>query len=270
MSKIVLHIGFPRTATTWLQSNFHSSEEVIYLGIFNPRSMYKLRWQFESLDTVIRAIKGKIEHCDIDPVELEKDFENFVKTLPEYRQEQTIVMSNETISRPWSQNPNWRSDFVATVSRYFPTAEILITTRTQAGIASSLYRGYWYGGGRQTMREWLESGGGSYDVSFWSRWDISSLYEALAEFYENRMVVIPFEYLKTNPGAYYSEIANLTGMGQYVNDHSKVMNQSVKKNPDGLLVNLIKKLSRKVDDEMGEPRSRSRDHGVYQKPFRSG
>ena len=225
MTRIVLHPAFPRTATTWLQSNLQFSDEVNYLGILNPKSAYPMRWQFPVLGQAMDALRG--HEANFEPIELHHDVANYIENLPQEKQKNCLVLSDERISKPWrSGDPKWREALVTRAYEYFPEAEILFTTRTQSGITSSLYRGYWYGGGRQTLAEWLEAGGGSTDVSFWQRWDFFSLYEAFNEKFAGRITVLPYEQLKADQSGFCSEMSRLTGLQSFTNPHDKAINQA--------------------------------------------
>ncbi|WP_340111707.1 hypothetical protein [Maribellus mangrovi] len=69
MSKIIVHIGLPKTATTTLQKEFFpnlDSEEILYAGIYQPRSVNQRNLYKELYKTIItgvgiKKVQGLIE-----------------------------------------------------------------------------------------------------------------------------------------------------------------------------------------------------------------
>ena len=139
MKKLIIHIGYPKTATTTLQLNLyakmHEEGKIEYLNHLNSPSNYLGEFY---CGNALRYIMGMSDDYGVKE-ELEK-FKKINNTIS--------LISNENISF-FSENYSWayhNSDasknaqrICDTFSPYFDDIQILIFTRAQATIIPSFY-----------------------------------------------------------------------------------------------------------------------------------
>lgn len=107
MNNFVLHLGFPRTATTWLQANLTQHPDILYLGRFNNGLRDENRWLSSEVYSFWRHLKN-------DKVLVKEDksllYEQIRELAGDVRQTKvrTIAFSEETLAKPWLDYPNWR------------------------------------------------------------------------------------------------------------------------------------------------------------------
>ncbi len=205
MPPIYLHVGFPKTATTWLQHHLQESQSINYVGKYYG---VKDRWASDTFFHVWKSLKGLAPQVDsLQVIEA-------MKAVSEQQPEKPIVLSDEVLAKPWKDDPLWAPKFAQRLHDYFPNAKILLTLRNQSGIACSLYRKYVENNGvsSRPMREWLDSGAGSIDVDFWNRWELLGLYQALNEVFGGNVRAIPYERLKRDTENYCDDIAGFFGL----------------------------------------------------------
>ncbi len=198
--QILLHVGFPKTATTWLQHILQDNQHVNYLGKYYGVTN---RWQSEVFNDVIVSLRGmgpKVDAQRLDDAILEAWDANPGKP---------IIISEEVLAKPWKGDGEWVEKFSQLLHGYFPEAKVLLTLRRQSDIACSMYRKYVSINGlqSQSMRQWFESGGGSINVNFWDRWNLLNLYHGLDQEFSNNLTVIPYESMKLDSNKFCNDIA---------------------------------------------------------------
>ena len=199
-SRYLLHVGFPKTASTWLQHYLQDSQRINYIG----KHAGGKRWRSEQIKSVRTSLQGLQTPYTFS--EVQKIIAETIVVNPEL----PFVLSDEVLAKPWKDKPNWPNEYAQLLSTYFPEGQILLTVRKQSDIACSLYRKHVeeFGLASMSMREWFDSGAGSQDVDFWRRWDLLEYYQGLHQFFGDRILIVPYEMMKTAPAEYCSIITD--------------------------------------------------------------
>ena len=201
MPEILLHVGFPKTATTWLQYILQNSENIIYIGKINGINE---RWCSAIFNDVRLSLRS-----DGPKVGLKK-LEDEIHKISDENPGKPIVLSDEVLAKPWKGDKKWVEKFSQTLYEYFPEAKLLLTLRRQSDIASSLYRKHVSINGisSMSMRKWFDNGGGSSDITFEERWNLLNLYEGLLQFYPDSISIIPYEMMKVDVNTFCKELSD--------------------------------------------------------------
>ncbi len=236
--ELVLHIGYPKTATTSLQIGlFSRCSDLNYLGKFLPShrfdgdALHDLMWAAQMSNFSdwrhMRELHGS---ALMEAVRREPN--------------KVSVLSSENFLHSWSQSP----DVVAKrLHEVAPGARILITVREQVSFLRSWYR--WHGGYGQYLflnkyideacefplaaDEWLH-----YQFAAPDRNVIGILdYHAIMEVFEDlfgadRVHVLCYETLIKNPPDYFQSIADTVGLPvSTVNEALENVHENSEKNP---------------------------------------
>ena len=147
---LVLHIGYHKTATTYLQEHvFNNNQEILYLG---------RRWVKDELRVFFR--KYKFTHdLDFDPVLFKSDFENILAGIQDNAYSgwnpKVCLISHESLH----SGPEWFGmDVVGRAYRMkhvFPRARIIIGIRNQLDYIESNYKEYVFLGGKLGFKEFF-------------------------------------------------------------------------------------------------------------------
>lgn len=242
--RYLLHVGFPKTASTWLQYYLQESQRINYIG----KHVDKDRWASEEMKSVRTSLQGLREPYSFS--EVQDIIEKTIKVNPEL----PFVLSDEVLAKPWKDNPEWSTDYARLLHTYFPDAKILLTIRKQSDIACSLYRKHVqnYGLASLSMKEWFDSGAGSHDVDFWRRWDLLEYYQGLTTFFSGSITVIPYEMMRSAKEEYCSMITQFFDIEDVALKIEKPVNQvNFQTNYHQILRMLLRpKLWRKVRQEI--------------------
>lgn len=194
VGKTIIHIGMPRTASTFLQKEFFSKVPgFTFYGVettFYSDAFQRLLYQDDSLFD-------------------ENDFE---KTAAEIRSGNAILSNELFVGQTIYLNSTNRSRTARRLRQFFPEAEILIFLRNQVSLLQSLYAIGVYGGHTCTPEEFIRF---SYEKStaenplyptFAEAENTESYkYTALIELYQSlftKVHVFLFEDFKSNPVAF--------------------------------------------------------------------
>jgi len=207
-NRYLLHVGFPKTASTWLQNYLQQSQKINYIG----KHVGGPRWCSEEVKSIRSSLQGLIEPYTTEQVN--KIIENNLEVDPKL----PFVLSDEILAKPWKNNPNWVIEYAQLLNLYFPGAQILLTVRKQSDIACSLYRKHVekFGIQSMSMRQWFEEGAGSQDINFWNRWNFLDYYEGLSRYFTENITVIPYEMMKVDTEQYCSIITDFFGIDDIV------------------------------------------------------
>ena len=203
--KYILHVGFPKTASTWLQHHLQNSRKINYIG----KHAGQARWKNDEIKNVRASLQGGCK----DEYSFEQ-VNNIINDMMDVNPDYPIVLSDEILAKPWKNYPMWSEEFAKRLFRYFPESKILLTVRKQSSTACSLYRKYVEGLGLESldMLEWFESGAGSSDINFWDRWNLLKYYNSLNKFFHGNVTVLPYEMMKDDSFEYCQAIQQFFGI----------------------------------------------------------
>lgn len=197
--RLLLHIGYHKTGTTWLQRVFFCNDE----------SRFVLPWKRFDLNEWVVAPNGLVFDADALRPSFDAGFEEAE------RDERIPVISNER----FSGNPHsagWDSRHLADRLRaLFPEARVLIMIREQQSMIRSIYYQYVREGGPLSLERYLEppKAGGYrvplFDFEYYA-------YHRLIGYYQNlygpdRVLVLPYEMMRASLDDLTREICAFAG-----------------------------------------------------------
>jgi len=234
---LVLHIGYHKTGTTYLQRYvFNNHPEILYLGM--PLTNQEIKDFFA---------KFKFIHdLHFDPILLKRDFENILKTiLDEYENgtiynQKIILISREGLH----VGPEFFGMDVVNrakrLSQVFPSAKIIIGIRNQAAYIESFYKQHIKLGGKISFKKFLyESLACNYCLLPKLEYDrIISLYGNL--FGDDSVHVYLQEDLKSNPKETLNSLMKFLNVNQNIDFKHAI----IKKGLSNLSIHFIRNINK--------------------------
>ena len=209
MSKLLIHIGYHKTGTKWLQKELFVPENNVFEPIDNinggPSRLANLLivgedgYMLSPFESSIKNVRRRILHC----IALKKRLLN----------DKTFVMSSERLSG----NPHhggFDSKVIASrLKACFPQAQILIVIREQKSFLMSNYFQYLSRGGTQSIKKYLNTMYDRRQPMFSPHYiDYFPLISEYYKLFDKRNVkVLPYEMFKTEPVKFIDEIGDFVG-----------------------------------------------------------
>lgn len=190
--RIVIHIGYHRTGTTWLQDIVFSKKE---LGFATPFSRKEINEEIIKKNALV-----------FDPAVLR---EKFSSVIEKQDSQQTIIISHERLSGIPHAGGYDCKELADKLYQVFPTAKILIVIREQASMIRSSYCDYVKQGGACSLKDYIFPPHRSYRLP---RFELSYfLYDQLISYYQKlfgkeKILVLPYELLVSNSNKYLRAI----------------------------------------------------------------
>ncbi len=192
MQQVVIHIGYPRAGSTFLQNYFSLHPDIFFEG----------------------SISGNYKQTGIVP-----DI-----TLPDNKGTTHAVISEEQFS-VWNGQVDivgvrFKFFDVATqqratlekLYRLFPTAKILVVTRGFSVVVKSMYAQYVKVGGILTFADFQKE----YALSLGEFYNYDRLIECCKSIFgEKQVLVKPFEFLQASPALFMSELESDLALKPY-------------------------------------------------------
>lgn len=211
-SNLLIHIGYPKTASTWLQQGIFKEED---MGFSSP-------WRSDWADPIVIDQFITVDSFSFCP---QKTYSAFEKGLKDAKEKGLYsVLSQEMLSCNFlDQSGYWGKEVADRLHSVFPQAKVLIIIREQKSMILSAYGQNIRKGGRQSIEQFIST------ENFKSgRYPLFRLYvlkyDLLIKYYqelfgENQVLVLPFELLKKDPISYIEHIFNFVGI------QNKIINQ---------------------------------------------
>jgi len=192
---MIVHIGFHKTATTWLQDSiFPFIKDVNYLGISSQIKkekswVYSLRRELpQKID--ITGIKQKISR-------LEKDT--------------TVLLSDERFSGSMLTGQG-AIDYADRIRKISKNIKVIICIRNQVDMWESIYRQYIKEGGCHTFKEFYEEEGCGSDFFYLGNLEYSNLVSYYIKLLgRENVLVVPYEMLVINKKKFLKQIMDFIG-----------------------------------------------------------
>jgi hypothetical protein len=206
MKKFIIHIGYPKTATTTIQKN-------IFMKYCSSRYMGKKYIQDEisnNLDSIIDSLLFDSE--TIFDIKLSSHIEiikSYAKNIND-----KIIISNEILSKKYYQIIIARLDRLFNIQDY-SKCEIIITLRNQKELIFSQYIEK-YKGNNKKFNEYLQNGLSSpYDNCLYSVYDFYEIYQAYSlVFGKSSVHILLYEDLKYNPKIFSMKLSDLINVDE--------------------------------------------------------
>jgi hypothetical protein len=208
--RIIIHVGMPKTATTFLQKEIFSQlENVLYWN------------KHQYLHELIRNLPFRnIEDFDIDEVKMELESQ-----LGDIKEEFILISHESLFGHPF-YNFSWHKENAQILNALFPEAHILVTIRKQDDFIESLYLHSIQVGFAQKLNRFLNydknnkafgnyayNKGLNVDVHQLNYCRFISVYEDL--FGKNKVDVKPFELFKEDKMNFLKSIYDNYGLSEF-------------------------------------------------------
>jgi hypothetical protein len=218
MKSVILHIGMPKSASTFLQKQvFPNLEDVLFCTYRNP------------IFDAIRKLEFKHRHMvDLDQIKIELD--QYLETV----KEKHVLISNEMIfGNPWHNFMN-HSDMAYFLKILFPEAKILTVLRKQDDFLSSAYLQAIRIGFPQKKKHFFNltdgefgdynyNGGMNIDAKSVDLYHFIKAYED--HFGKENIKLLPFELFKKDKKQFLEIIYSEYGLTPYFPENYKSVNK---------------------------------------------
>ena len=196
--KLLLHVGYHKTATTWLQRRVFDVPESGFEWILGRK------WEAR------KHLVAPTSLC-FDAAEARRHFETALQSATAAGR--TPVISDERLSgNPHSGGYDSRENAERLV-RTFPEARVLLVIRRQADVIYSTYDQYVEAGGTCSIRDYLSRrtrhAMPSFRLEHFEYHRLISLYMDL--FGRDRVLVLPYERLRSVPAEFLADIMRFAG-----------------------------------------------------------
>lgn len=203
--RIVIHIGYPKCASSWLQQVMFADEQTGFLAAWGAKSK-EVKKQFVNQD-------NSLFNAD----ELRRVYNIGLQAATQHNL--VPVLSNEHLSGNLA-NIGWKKEVADRLYSTFPEAKIIIIIREQKSILFSAYGQCIKLGRTPTIEEFF----GSIQKGQKTAVDLKRptfkldfvKYDSLIEYYQNifskeNVLVLPFELLKKDPENFATAIYDFSG-----------------------------------------------------------
>jgi len=199
MTDLLLHIGYHKTASTWLQRRLFSDPVGNFFRPGDPREL-------------MRQI-ALVDDLQFDPDRTRAYFHDEIGKDLEVANDRVLVLSNERLSG----NPHsggYDSKAIADrLEHVFPGANVFIVIREQRSMIVSCWKQYVQIGGAGSMRSYIR-GAGRYAVpqfrlEYFEYHRLIAHYQKL--FGREKVLVLPVEMLARDRPRFVSRIADFAG-----------------------------------------------------------
>ncbi|GAB2516293.1 hypothetical protein [Microbulbifer agarilyticus] len=200
---VLVHVGYIKTATTFLQNQVFSGEAGGLALAAGPHTRAQL------VQNILLA-----DDFSFDPEETREQLEQFAAPLR--AQGKYPVWSEEMLL---GNPPSPRYDGMQNarkLQQVYPQAKILITIRRQQSIVLSMYREYVLGGGTAPLRSFIGEVNSKSSFSAILREEFLYYDRAIIHyqkmFGEDNVLVLPLEWIKKDPQTYFKALSDFTGV----------------------------------------------------------
>ncbi len=205
---VLVHVGLPKTATSWLQDFYLSKPQY---GFWHPVLPMDIPRPVKGTGHLfVRSPDAHLmQDDDFDPAEIRRQlsaFSNPPGLMP--------VVSNERLAGHPISNGFDRRQLALRIRSVFPKARILITIREQNALILSSYMQYLKFGGWHSLERYLRPETDYRQpvltLQFWNYARLIALYHEA--FGEANVLMLPYEILKRSPDEFLAHIARFAGV----------------------------------------------------------
>lgn len=199
--KLLIHIGYPKAASTWLQNTLFNDEKTGFISPWGALSSEGL-----NMLALVNSFRFSAQLTR----------EKFEPGLQEAARRGLVpVISHESLSGNQMQAKYWGKEVADRIYTVFPEARVLIIIREQKSIILSSYKQYIRSGHSKTIQRFI-----GVDVERQGFKPICRLdyfeYDLLIRYYQNlfgshNVLVLPFELLKKEPQYFWERINIFSG-----------------------------------------------------------
>ncbi len=196
MNSELIHIGYHKTASTWLQENLFDNEASGFKRFISQR---------EIRDKLI-LVNG----LDFN----EEEFKDYYKSL--VNDDSCSVISNERLSGNPHSGGYDSKEIADRLKACFPEGKILIVIREQKDMILSTYIQYVRAGGACALHDYLEPSKRNqaimplFNYEYFNYYRLVNYYQKL--FCKKSVLVLPFELFKNEPEVFAKKISNFASV----------------------------------------------------------
>ncbi|WP_158266608.1 sulfotransferase [Allosphingosinicella deserti] len=194
---LLLHIGYHKTASTWLQSNLFD----------DPRQGFTTETGSPRHALVERLVVP--DPLFYDPAEAAAGYRRAIRLAAD--KGCTLVLSHERLSGYPSSGGRDRQLLAERLAGTFPGAHVLIVIREQKAVIRSMYSQHVTDGGVESITRFLSTPEPAlcrkptFNLGYYCYDRLIALYHRL--FGQERVLVLPYELLARDPHAFSASIA---------------------------------------------------------------
>jgi hypothetical protein len=207
--EVLIHIGLPKTGTTWLQLQLFSRPEFGFFAPAQSESDPKKKVKGCAYPLYRDEANRLIEEQDFDPGALRDRFAAI--SVPDGMRP---VISNERLGGNPLSNGFDRKLLCRRIKDVFPNSRILLVIREQRAMVLSNYLQYLKYGGWDSIERYLDPPSDArhpvLSPAFWRYDRLISLYQET--FGAERLLVLPYEMLAADPQAFVAAICRFAGL----------------------------------------------------------
>jgi hypothetical protein len=208
MDRVLIHIGYHKTASTWLQNELFVSGN----AVFEPLSKKSRNPSTLAINFIIGADKYLLPSFEMNKSIIQKELNEIMCLKPELG-EKIAVMSHERLSgNPHSSG--FDSQIIARrIAAIFPSANIFIMIREQRSFILSNYFQYLSKGGVRSLNQYLDTKYDGKRPGFSPHHvDYLPLIKAYMELFgEANVKVLTYEMFKYEPKRFIGELGGFLG-----------------------------------------------------------
>jgi hypothetical protein len=213
MDNVLIHIGYHKTATTWLQNRLFVSEN----PVFEPLSRNSGNQSTLANHFVFGPDSYLLSPFDLNEAVIREELEQIQRLKPELKSK-IAVLSHERLSgNPHSSG--FDAEIIARrLANVFPGASVLIVIREQRDMILSGYFQYLSAGGTQGLKKYLQTrfdgkrpGFSPHHFDFLP---LVKYYRTL--FGSGKVKVVPYELFDNKPARFIEEVTSFVTPGSPV------------------------------------------------------
>jgi len=208
----LIHIGYHKTGTTFLQRRFFNDEKSgLALAAGPPRTRVP----------VLNRNFIDVNPFEFDPVAARRDLEPAIQNTQNRRL--IPVVSHERFSGSPFGGGHDSKQIADRLGTVFPEARVMVVIREQVSMLLSVYKLYVRQGGAMNLRQFVDSRSGRMRVPGF-RFDFLE-YHRLIGYYawlfgKENVLVLPYEMLKDKPTEFFRRIGGFLGAEVSTPEHS--------------------------------------------------
>jgi len=215
----LVHIGYQKTASTWLQKVLFVSRD---LGFVSP---------FDQWEETTRALV----YADALGLDVQECKALFSARLEQAKKENLIpVVTSERLSGAPQLGGHDCKEIADRLADVFPEGKVLIVIREQKSLILSCYKQYIRRGGVRSLPKYLNpperywsKGSPSFRLNYFEYHRLIGYYQA--KFGKERVLVLPYEYFESCPQGFIDEILHFANGRDGLTKYQ--LPYSFKKNP---------------------------------------
>ncbi len=200
----LIHIGYHKTASTWLQTHILDNPETLLKRFFSKKDIRDFIVLPHSLDFNSKAVRTHHLKLMKQAIETENLSEDTIS-----------VISSERLSGHPHSGGYDSKEIADRLKACFPDGKVLIVIREQKSAISSCYLQYVKYGGTCSIKDYIKPPKRGLPVIPLFKFEHFD-YVKLIQYYrtlfgEDKVLVIPYELFKDDPQKFYTHIVEFSG-----------------------------------------------------------